>query len=72
MFGKARKSKTSLKKNDTIQFSALENVNTFKSVYSELARGLQEKLLKASIKFTSQKSKNYYAKTSCNVFTDFE
>ena len=72
MFGKARKSKTSLKKNDTIQFSALENVNTFKKVYSKLARGLQEKLLKASIKFTSQKSKNFYAKTSCNTSTDFE
>ena len=39
---------------------------------SELAEGLQEKLPRAPSKFTSQTTKSYYAKTSCNVSNDFE
>ena len=69
---KARQSKISLKKDDAIQFAALGNANSFKRLYSELAGGLQEKLLRAPNKFTSQTTKNYYAKTSCNVSSDFE
>ena len=69
---KARQSKISLKKDDAIQFAALGNANSFKRLYSELAGGLQEKLLRAPNKFTSQTTKNYYAKTSCNVSNDFE
>ena len=38
--------------------------NTFKRFYSELAGGLQVKLPRAPKKFTSQTTKNYYAKTS--------
>ena len=70
--GKARQSKISLKKNGAIQFKALENANTFKRFYSELAGDLQEKLPRAPNKFTSQTTKNYYAKTSCNISNDFE
>ena len=69
---KARQSKISLNKDGAIQFEALENANTFKRFYSELAGGLQEKLPIAPNKFTSQTTKNYYAKTSCNVSNDFE
>ena len=69
---KARKSKISLNKDGSIQFEALENANTFKRFYSELARGLQEKLPRAPNKFTCQRNKNYYAKTSCNASNDFE
>ena len=69
---KARQSKIPLKKDDAIQFEALGNANSFKRFYSELAGGLQEKLLKAPNKFTSQTTKNYYANTSCNVSNDFE
>ena len=69
---KARQSKISLKKDGAIQFEALENANTFKRFYSELAGGLQEKLPRAPNKFTSQTTKNYYAKTSCNISNDFE
>ena len=69
---KARQSKISLKKDGAIQFEALENANNFKRFYSELAGGLQEKLPRAPNKFTSQTTKNYYAKTSCNVSNDFE
>ena len=69
---KARKSTISLKKDGAIQFEALENANTFKRFYYELAGGLQEKLPKAPNKFTSHTTKNYYAKTSYNVFNDFE
>ena len=69
---KARQSKISLKKDDAIQFAALGNANSFKRLYSELAGGLQEKLLRAPNKFTSQTTKNCYAKTSCNVSNDFE
>ena len=69
---KARQSKISLNKDGAIQFEALENANTFKSFYSELAGGLQEKLPRAPNKFTSQTTKSYYAKTSCNVSNDFE
>ena len=50
---KARQSKICLKKDDTIQFEALENTNTFKRFYSELAGGLQEKLPRTPNKFTS-------------------
>ena len=50
----------------------MENTNTFKRFYSELSRGLQEKLLRAPNKFISQTTKNYYAKTSCNISNDFE
>ena len=59
---KARQSKIYLNKDGAIQFEALENANT-SSFYSELARGLQEKLSRAPNKFTSQTTKNYYAKT---------
>ena len=38
---KARQSKIYLKNDCAIQFEALENVNTFKRIYSELAEGLQ-------------------------------
>ena len=38
---KARKSKNFVKKDGTIQFEALGNINTFKRFHSELARGLQ-------------------------------
>ena len=69
---KARQSKIYLNKDGAIQCEALENANTFKSFYSELAGGLQEKLPKAPNKFTSQTTKNYYAKTLCNVSSDFE
>ena len=41
-----------------IQFKALENENTFKRFYSELAGGLQEKLSKVPSKFSSQITKN--------------
>ena len=56
---KARQSKISLNKNGAIQFEELENANTFKRFYSELARGLQEKLPWSPNKFTSQTTKNY-------------
>ena len=69
---KARQSKISLNKDGTIQFEALENANTFKRFYSELAGGLQEKLPRALNKFTSQTTKNHYAKTSCNASNDFK
>ena len=69
---KKRKSKISLKEDGTIQFEALENANIFKRFYSELTGDLQEKLPKAPNKFTSQATKNYYAKTSCNVSNDSE
>ena len=46
-FTKLSKSKISLKKDGTIEFEALENANTFKRFYSELAGGLQEKMPKA-------------------------
>ena len=68
---KGRKSKIFFKKDGAIPFEALEKANTFKRFYSELARGLQEKLPKAPNKFTSQKTKNYYVKTLCNVSNDF-
>ena len=57
--GKARQSKISLTKDGAIQFEALENANTFRRFYSELAGGLQEKLSRAPNKFTSQTTKNY-------------
>ena len=69
---KARKSKISLKKDGAIQFEGLEKANTFKRSYSEFAGGLQEKLPTAPNKFSSKTTKNYYAKTSCNVSNDFE
>ena len=62
----------SLNKDSAIQFEALETANTFKRFYSELTVGLQEKLPRAPNKFSSQTTKNYYAKTSCNVSNDFE
>ena len=61
-----------VKKDGTIQFEALEDTNTLKGFYSELAGLLQEKLPKAPNKFTSQTTKNYYAKTLCNISNDFE
>ena len=70
--GKAMQSKVFLKKNGAIQFETLEKANTFKSFYSELAGGLQEKQPGAPNKFTSQTTKSYYAKTSCNMSNDFE
>ena len=69
---KARRLKIFLKKDGTIQFEALENANTFKRFYSELAGGLQGKLPRAANKFTSQTTKNYYSKTSRKVCNDFE
>ena len=69
---KARQSKISLNKDGAIQFEALENKNTFKRFYFELAGGLQEKLSRAPNKFTSQTTKTNYPKTSCNVSNDFE
>ena len=69
---KARQSKVSLKKDSAIQFEALENANTFKKFYSELAGGLQEKFPRAPNKFTSQTTKNHFAKTSSNVSNNFE
>ena len=54
---KAKQSKISLKKDGAIQFEALENANTFKRFYSELAEGLQEKLPRAPNRFTSQTTK---------------
>ena len=54
---KANKSNTSFKKNATIQFEALENANVFKMEYTG-AGDLEEKLPKASNKFTSQMTKN--------------
>ena len=69
---KARKSKIFLMKDSAIQFEALENAKIFKRFYSELAAGLQEKLPRATNKFTSQATKNYYGKTLCIVFNDFE
>ena len=56
----------------TIQFEALQNADTFKRFYPELAEDLQEKLPRAPNKFTSQTTKDYYVKTSCNVSNDFE
>ena len=68
----ARQSKMFLKKDGAIQFEVMENANTFKRFYSELADGLQEKLPRATNKFSSQTARNYYTKTSCNIFIDFE
>ena len=48
------------------------NSNTFKRFYSELTGGLQDKLPNEPNKFTSETTKNYYAKTSCNVSNNFE
>ena len=62
----------SLNKDGAIQFEVLENANSFKRFYSELAGGLQEKFPTAPNRFTSQTTKNYYAKISCNVSNDFE
>ena len=70
--GQSKASKMSLNKDGAIQFEALENANTFKSFYSELTVGLQEKLPRAPNKFSGYTTKNYYAKTSCNVSNDFE
>ena len=50
----------------------MENADAFKRFYSELAGGLHEKLTKGPKKFTSQATKNFYAKTACNVSNDFE
>ena len=69
---KAKQSKISLKKDGAIQFETAENANTFKRFYSESDGGLQEKLPRSPNKFISQTTKNYYAKTSCNVSNDFE
>ena len=55
---KGRQSKISLKKDGAIQFKALENANTFKRFYSELAGDLQEKLPSAPNKFASLTTKN--------------
>ena len=68
---KARQLNICLNKDGAVQFEVLENANTFKRFYSDLAGGLQDKLPRAPDKFTSQATKNYYAKTSCNVSNDF-
>ena len=62
----------SLNKDGAIQFEVLENANSFKRFYSELAGGLQEEFPTAPNKFTSQTTKSYYAKISCNVSNGFE
>ena len=69
---KARQSKISFKKDGAIQLEALESANTFERFYSELARGLQEKLPRTPSKFSSRTNKNCYAKTSCKVYNGFE
>ena len=69
---KATQSKISLEKDGAVQFEALENANSFKRFYPELVGGLQERLPRAPSKFTSQATKSYYAKTSCNVSNDFD
>ena len=69
---KATQSKISFEKDGAVQFEALENANPFKRFYPELVGGLQEKLPRAPNKFTSQATKNCYAKTSSNVSNDFE
>ena len=69
---KARQSKIYLNEDGAVQFEVLENANTFKRFYSDLDGGLQDKLPRAPDKFISQATKNYYAKTSCNVSNDFE
>ena len=63
-FGQSKK--ISLKK-EILQFEVLENANVFQRFYSELTGDIQEKLPKAPDKFTSQTTKNYCGKTSCNV-----
>ena len=57
-----------------VQFSSKfwKAQNIFNRFYSELAGELREKLPKAPNKFTCQTTKNYYAKTLCNVSNDFE
>ena len=60
---KARKSKTYLKKDGTVQLEALEKANFFKRFYSESTKSLQEKLPNVSNKFTSQATKKYCTKT---------
>ena len=70
---KTRQSNISLKKDGAIQFEALENTNTFKRFYSQLAGGLQGKLSKTPDKFiVNQPKTTIYAKTSCNVSNEFE
>ena len=54
---KVRKSKISVKKDGTIQFEAMKNVNTFKRLYSELVRGLQGKLPKAPSNLLARQTK---------------
>ena len=56
-WNKARESKIPLKEDGAIQFEALENANTFKRFYAELARDLQEKLPSAPNKFNSLTTK---------------
>ena len=48
----------------------MQNTNTFKRLYSELPRGLQEKLPRAPTNLLIKQPKSYCAKTSCNVFND--
>ena len=50
-----------------IQSEALENTNT-----SKLPGNLQEKLLKAPNKYTSQTTKTYWTNSLCNISNDFE
>ena len=53
-------------------YSVSMNFFQFILSYSELVRGLQEKLQKAPNKFTSQTTTNYYTKISRNFSNDFE
>ena len=69
---KANKLKISIKKDPTIQIKTLKNPNIFERFYYEVVGDLQDKLPKAPNKFTSQTTKNYYAKASCNVSNDIE
>ena len=59
-------------KDGTIEFEALENAKIVKKIYSKLVRDLQEELPKIPNKFTTQTTKNFYCKTSCNVSNVFE
>ena len=65
---KARQSKISLKKDGAIQFKTLENVN-FQKVLLWISQRPPRKIANKS---TSQTTKNYYTKTSCNISNDFE
>ena len=55
-----------------VDFHQFSKNQHFQKVLLWINRGFQEKLSRAPNKFTSQTTKNYYTKTSCNVSNDFE